>query len=74
MNLGFGLKCPNGHIKVQTMIGEPKCPICGSNLITDTDAPNTALNRKCEHCGSIIGINIFDNGRCSICGKAYDTN
>jgi RNA polymerase subunit RPABC4/transcription elongation factor Spt4 len=72
MNIGIGLKCPKGHFKVQTLVGEPKCPICGSRLITDDEAPNTAMNRLCRHCGTAIDFNIFDNDRCPNCGKTWD--
>jgi RNA polymerase subunit RPABC4/transcription elongation factor Spt4 len=72
MNVGIGLKCPNGHFKVQTIIGEPICPVCGSRLIKDDEAPNSAMNRLCRHCGTAIGFNVSDNGRCPVCGKPYD--
>ena len=72
MKVGFGLKCPRGHFRVQTMIGEPKCPVCGSRLVADSEAADTALNRQCKHCGARIGLNITDTGRCPRCGELWE--
>ena len=74
MNIGIGLKCPNGHFKVQVMVGEPKCPICGSKLVQDKEAPDTAMNRKSKHCGTAIALNVTDTGHCPICGQLWDSD
>jgi len=72
MNVGIGLKCPQGHFKVQTMIGEPKCPICGSKLVPDKAAPDTTLNRQCKYCGTVIAFNLTDSGHCPTCGRTWE--
>ena len=72
MKVGIGLKCPRGHFRAQTMIGEPKCPVCGSRLVVDNEAADTALNRQCKHCGTAIGLNITDTGRCPKCGQPWE--
>jgi len=72
MDVGIGLECPQGHFKVQIMIGEPKCPICGRELIPDKEAPDTAMNRRCDHCGTYIALGLMDTGNCPNCEKPFD--
>lgn len=71
MNIGVGLKCPYGHIRVQTMVGKPVCPTCGTRLVSDENAPNTALNRVCKSCGISIAFNVYDTGKCPKCDKPW---
>ena len=72
MNIGVGLKCPNGHMKVQNMIGEPTCHVCGVRLVPDESAPSTSLNRRCKHCGMVIAWNVSESGFCPQCKKPWD--
>ena len=72
MNVGIGLKCPQGHFKVQTMIGDPICPICGNRLVPNREAPDVALNRYCKHCSTFIALNLVDTGHCPKCGRPWE--
>jgi len=46
--------------------------ICGSKLVPDTEAPDTAMNRQCKYCNTIIAFNVVDTGHCPKCGQPWD--
>ena len=72
MQLGIGLKCPHGHMRVQMVIGAAVCSVCGAALVADAAAAPTALNRHCRHCGTFIGVNLCDTPLCPQCQQPWD--
>jgi hypothetical protein len=71
ISVGFGLKCPNGHMRVQVASsvggGPPRCRQCGELLVADLDAAPVGANRECSACGFKVGLLSHDTGVCPKC-------
>ena len=71
MKAAFGMKCPNGHMMVQVMVGGINCCVCGAALVPNHGAAPVGVNRTCTQCHSAFGMLSSDTGKCPQCGKPW---
>lgn len=74
-DVAYGFRCPSCGLRsaVLAQVGDdaadvaPRCPVCKSGMVLDSEAEPVAVNHRCEKCNSSFGM--VTSSTCPLCGE-----